>query len=204
MSSPLDLQDRLFRRSRTPTRSRMPRGGCSTIAFPTCPSSMRPARFVGMFKLDRLYAALLPKAALLGDGMPDLAFVSDTLGQLREKMREIEHRAVREFVVQARSRRASRHDAARDRPAAAHGANNMPVVDRDTGKLVGMVSARDVLAALQRSESRLMHGDGARGLRALRPVAAVGGDDAVRRHLSRHHERQAQPRDRRAAGRGAR
>ncbi len=56
-------------------------------------------RFIGMFKLDRLYATLLPKAALIGYGMPDLAFVSDTLGQLREKMREIEHLAVRDFVV---------------------------------------------------------------------------------------------------------
>ena len=77
-------------------------------------------RLVGMFKLDRLYQTLLPKAALLGDGMADLGFVSDTLGQLREKMRAIEHRAVHEFVVAP-----------------------------DTGKLAGMVSARDVLLALR-------------------------------------------------------
>ncbi len=29
------------------------------------------------------------------------------------------------------------------------GANNVPVVDRDSGRLVGMVSARDLLTALQ-------------------------------------------------------
>ena len=54
---------------------------------------------VGMFKLDRLYAALLPKAALLGEGLTDLAFVSDTLDQLRERMREMQNRPVREFTV---------------------------------------------------------------------------------------------------------
>ncbi len=105
--------------------------------------------FVGMFKLDRLYAALLPKAALIGDGMADLAFVSDTLGQLREKMREIEH------LPGARVRRASPNDVVHPDTTPLQivlllhqGANNIPVVARDTGKLVGMVSARDVLDAL--------------------------------------------------------
>jgi CBS-domain-containing membrane protein len=30
-----------------------------------------------------------------------------------------------------------------------NGANNVPVVDRDSGRLVGMVSSRDLLAALR-------------------------------------------------------
>jgi CBS-domain-containing membrane protein len=34
------------------------------------------------------------------------------------------------------------------------GANNLPVVEREGGKLVGMVSAREVLAALQTKEKR--------------------------------------------------
>ena len=41
------------------------------------------------------------------------------------------------------------------------GANNMPVVARETGRLVGMVSARDVLAALHAPEEALMHGEAA-------------------------------------------
>ena len=49
----------------------------------------------------------------------------------------------------------------------------------------------------------MTHGRRARFGGDLRPVAAVGGDGALRPHVSRHHERQAQPRDRRAAGRGA-
>ena len=104
--------------------------------------------FVGMFKLDRLFAALLPKAALLGEGMADLAFVSDTLGQLREKMKEIEHLPVREFSV--KPDRVVHPDTPPLQVILLlhHGANNIPVVAPETGKLAGMVSARDVLLAL--------------------------------------------------------
>lgn len=106
-------------------------------------------RVIGMFKLDRLYASRLPKAALIGYGVPDLAFVSDTLGQLRERMREIEHLAVRDFVVKARG---VVHP---DTPPLEivlllpQGVNAIPVVERDGGRLVGVVSARDLLTALR-------------------------------------------------------
>jgi CBS domain-containing protein len=106
-------------------------------------------RFLGMFKLDRLYQILLPKAALIGYGVPDLAFVSDTLGDLRDKMREIEHRVVREFIVEPD------HVVHTDTPPLElvrllhEGINNIPVVDRDTGRLVGMASGRDLLLALR-------------------------------------------------------
>lgn len=105
-------------------------------------------RFAGMFKLDRLYETLLPRAALIGFGMPDLTFVSDTLAELRAKMREIEPRPVRELVVPPE------HVVHPDTPPMElvlllhQGANNVPVVDRDSGRLVGMASARDLLTAL--------------------------------------------------------
>ena len=111
-------------------------------------------KLIGMFKLDRLYATLLPKAALIGYGIPDLAFVSDTLGQLRGKMRAIEHRPVHEFVV--RPVHVIHADTAPlEIVLLLHqGANNIPVVDRDGGLLVGMVSARDLLTALQAGEGK--------------------------------------------------
>ena len=111
-------------------------------------------KLIGMFKLDRLYATLLPKAALIGYGIPDLAFVSDTLGQLREKMHKIEHRAVHEFVVRPT------HVVHPDTSPLEivlllhQGANNVPVVERDGARLVGMVSARDLLTALHSGEAK--------------------------------------------------
>ena len=106
-------------------------------------------RLVGMFKLDCVYATLLPKAALIGYGMPDLAFLSDTLGQLREKMREIEPHTVRDYIVEP-AHLAHPDTSPLEIVLLLHqGANNIPVVERDGGRLVGMVSARDLLAALQ-------------------------------------------------------
>jgi CBS domain-containing protein len=104
--------------------------------------------FIGMFSLDRLYEALLPKAALIGEGMSDLAFVSDTLGQLREKMREIEHLPVRELTVRPENVVHPDTTPVQVVLLLRQGANNVPVVAPETGMLVGMVSARDVLMAL--------------------------------------------------------
>lgn len=110
-------------------------------------------RFIGMFKLDRLYETLLPRAALIGYGLPDLTFVPDTLAQLREKMQEIEHRPVHEYVVPPDQ---VVHP---DTPPLEfvlllhQGVNNVPVVDRESGRLVGMASARDLLTALQSGDT---------------------------------------------------
>jgi CBS domain-containing protein len=108
--------------------------------------------FIGMFKLERLLAALLPAAALVGYGMPDLSFVSDDLDSLCEKMHAIDARPVGEFAVMPES---VVHP---DTPPLEivlqlyRGANNLPVVEREGGRLVGVVSARDVLAVLHAKE----------------------------------------------------
>ena len=104
---------------------------------------------VGMFKLEKLYAKLLPRAALLGKGMQDLSFVSDTLDQLRGEMRDIEDDPVQAYVDKVDE---VIHP---DTPPVEivlllhNGANNIPVVTRDGGRLVGMVSSRDLLAAIR-------------------------------------------------------
>lgn len=111
-------------------------------------------RLVGIFKLDRLLAGLLPSAALVGYGVPDLAFVSDDLESLRTKMRKIDAAKVREYAVEPE------HVVHPDTAPVEvvlqlyRGANNLPVVDRDSGRLVGVVSARDLLAVLHGKGSR--------------------------------------------------
>jgi CBS-domain-containing membrane protein len=109
--------------------------------------------FVGMFKLDRLLAGLLPAAALVGYPVPDLAFVSDDLEDLRDKMRAVDARPVRDFVV------TPEHVVHPDTAPLEivlqlyRGANSLPVIERASGKLVGVVSARDVLAVLHAPET---------------------------------------------------
>ena len=105
-------------------------------------------KLIGMFKLEELYASLLPKGALIGKGMTDLSFASETLAELREKMDEIDDRPVHEFVV------VPRHVVHEDTTPLEivlllhQGENNVPVVDRAGGRLIGMVSARELLIAL--------------------------------------------------------
>lgn len=106
-------------------------------------------RLIGLFKLDRVFASLLPKAALLGYGMQDLGFVGETLETLREHMRTVDHERVTAFAVRP-------HTVAPDSSPLEivlllyRGENSVPVVESD-GKLVGMVSARELLAALHES-----------------------------------------------------
>jgi len=111
-------------------------------------------KLVGMFKLERLLAALLPAAALVGYGMPDLSFISDDLDNLRDKMRAVDARRVREFAVAVEN--VVHPDTAPLEMVLQlyRGANTLPVIERESGRLVGVVTARDVLAALHTAEQR--------------------------------------------------
>jgi CBS-domain-containing membrane protein len=103
---------------------------------------------VGMFRLDTVLAHLLPKGALVGDGFEDLAFVSDNVGRLRERMHEIAARPVKDFLVQPAHIVHPDTSPVETILLLFRGQNNVPVVERD-GRLVGMASARDILAAIQ-------------------------------------------------------
>ncbi len=105
-------------------------------------------RFVGMFRIDRVFADLLPKAALIGYGMPDLGFVSSNIDDLRAHMRKIENHPVQDYVV--RPEQVVHPDTSPLEIVLLlyRGMNNVPVVDPASGQLVGLVSARDLLAAL--------------------------------------------------------
>ncbi len=104
-------------------------------------------RFLGLFKLDRVFACLLPKAALIGYGISDLGFVSNTLDDMRADMRDIEHHPVVEYLVRPEHTVTPVTSPMEIVLLLYRGANNVPVLG-DNGKLVGMVSARDLLAAL--------------------------------------------------------
>lgn len=111
-------------------------------------------KLLGMFKLDRLLAGLLPVAVLVGYGVPDLAFVADDIDELCERMRTLDARPVREFAIKPEF--VVHPDTAPVEIVLQlyRGANNLPVIARSDGKLVGMVSARDVLAVLNARAER--------------------------------------------------
>jgi CBS-domain-containing membrane protein len=111
-------------------------------------------KLLGMFKLQQLFAVLLPKAATMDFGMQDLSFVSETVAQLRERMREIEAKPVGQFLVAPEHAVHPETSPLEIVLLLYKGENAVPVVTADGGKLVGMVGARDVLAALQPDGAR--------------------------------------------------
>lgn len=110
-------------------------------------------RFVGMFRVDRLLGALLPRAAQLPGGIEDLSFIAAGLDSLRGPMRALNARRVAEFTV------APEHVVHPDTAPVEtvlllqRGASAVPVVERGSGRLVGLASARDVLGALRPAEA---------------------------------------------------
>ena len=66
-----------------------------------------------------------------------------------ERMREIQGSSIREYTVKPDHVVHPETTPLQVLLLLHHGANNIPVVSSDNGKLTGMISAREVLAALQ-------------------------------------------------------
>ncbi len=102
--------------------------------------------YLGMFCMKRLLSMLLPRAVLIEGGVSDLGFVTDPMETLCERMHEQGSHPI---------------DAALDKSAPVaypdtpllevvlhlyRGANDIPVVDKQTGRLLGVVAGSDLLA----------------------------------------------------------
>ena len=111
----------------------------------TLPVVDAEGRFAGLFGIHRLLGLLLPKVATLKDGLTDLRYVQDTLDDVRQRLQEIKGLTVGEYL---------------DDPAAVlrpdtpimetllmlyHHHDGLPVVEESSGRLLGIVSFRDVL-----------------------------------------------------------
>lgn len=105
-------------------------------------------RYLGMVSLHQLLGLLLPRSARVDHGLADLAFVTDSLDDLRHVLRQFagdrvadhldpevpvvhpDTTLVEAVLIMYRS------------------GENLPVVDRGTGKLVGLISPWEVLPRL--------------------------------------------------------
>lgn len=102
--------------------------------------------YLGVFSMHRLLSMLLPRAVLIEGGVSDLGFVTDPMESLCERMREHGSHSVSEALEK------SAPVAHPDTPLLEvvlhlyRGANDIPVVDRQTGRFLGMVSGSDLLA----------------------------------------------------------
>lgn len=98
-------------------------------------------RFVGMFSANCLLYLVLPKAATMEQGLDSLPYVQDTLDDLRERLKSYLDKSVTLCL--------KKKDVAvvyTDTPIVEtlltlyKAKANLPVVDRDSGRLVGTIS----------------------------------------------------------------
>ena len=107
-------------------------------------------RYAGMFGLDDLLGLLVPRVALAGNLMSNLRFVADDPEELRRRFDSVKNRRVREVT--------NRNAATLDPDASGIDAfrlfcrshDSLAVVDKTSGRVVGMVSPWDAIRALAR------------------------------------------------------
>ncbi len=104
-------------------------------------------KYVGMFGMADLLSLLVPRMALAGDLAPNLRFLSDETAALRRKFDDVKARRVgdaanRQAVTLYPDTPASEAIRCFGRAPAA-----LPIVARDTGKLAGVVTYWDAIAA---------------------------------------------------------
>jgi CBS-domain-containing membrane protein len=123
-----------------------------THRFRTVPVVDEKRRYLGMFGVNCLLRLVLPTAALLEDGLKSLSFVSDSLLDLRLRLKAWEDKPVtsclsREVPVVSPNTSLVETLLVLYRERAA-----VPVVEPDNGALVGVVTYWDVGARILEQE----------------------------------------------------
>lgn len=100
--------------------------------------------YLGVFGVNCLLRLVLPKAALLEQGVERVAFIQDTLSDLHDRFREVEHEPISVCMS------TDIETVSPDTPLVEtllvlyRTRTSIPVVEPDSGKLLGMISYWDV------------------------------------------------------------
>lgn len=107
--------------------------------------------YKGMFDMHDIWKVLLPRAATLSmDALTDLSFVSGSVDQLREKLADALPRPISEFLDDEKAPSIPAESPVKEAMLLFYkGAGNLPVVDRKSHKLLGILSPWEVLATLK-------------------------------------------------------
>lgn len=107
--------------------------------------------YLGVFGVNCLLRQVLPKAAIMEDGLEDVSFIREDLTELHERLREVET----QLVTQCLNRGVE--PVPPDMPLVEtllrlyRTRSSIPVVDPDSGKLLGMISYWDVGRHIQQA-----------------------------------------------------
>lgn len=101
-------------------------------------------RYLGIFGVNCLLRLVLPKAAVMEQGLKEVSFIHETLADLHERLREVENKPISQCMS------TDVNTVPPDKPLVEtllilyRTKTSIPVVDPDTGKLLGMISYWDV------------------------------------------------------------
>jgi CBS-domain-containing membrane protein len=112
-------------------------------------------RYAGMFGIGDLLGLLVPRVALAGDLTANLRFIGDDPEDLRRKFREVKNLRVADV---ADRNAAPLHPETPEIEAIrlfCRNRSTLPVVERESRKVVGMISRGDVIRAIAGSASGL-------------------------------------------------
>ena len=101
-------------------------------------------RFLGVFGVQCLLRTALPKAALVKDGLNSVTFVRETLKDLRQRLAAVENEPVTYCLTEDVPVVFPETPLLETLLILYRNRISIPVVDKDTGALVGMISYFDV------------------------------------------------------------
>lgn len=104
--------------------------------------------FIGMFGVHDLLALIVPRVALAGDLRPNLRFVGDDPGELRKKFAAVGKKHVSECCDRHAVTLHPETPAIEAIRLVCRGQVTLAVVERNTRKLVGIVSSWDAIRAV--------------------------------------------------------
>lgn len=105
-------------------------------------------RYLGMISLHQLLGLLLPRSARIDHGLAGLAFVTDSLDDLRQVLRQFTSDRVADHLDPAVPVVYPDTTLVEAILIMYRTGENLPVVERDTGKLMGLISPWEVLPRL--------------------------------------------------------
>ncbi len=105
-------------------------------------------RYVGIFGVNYVLRLVLPKAALIPDGLTAVPFINETLADLHQRLQEVENEPLSKWMSTEVT------TVPPDKPLVEtllilyRTKTSIPVVEPKTGKLVGMISYWDVTESI--------------------------------------------------------
>lgn len=105
-------------------------------------------RYLGVFGVHCLLGQILPKAVLMAYGLDTVPFVADTLADLRQRLKAVEHAPVQSCMNRDAKTVAPDTPLVETLLVLYHNRQSIPVVDPVTGRLEGMISYWDVGAKI--------------------------------------------------------